>query len=276
MTPNHPPEDEEQSSMTATLVRAMLERHGIPKHKLSAVVGEFFGLSRSAAHRRVHGSAPWSLEELQKLAAHYGESLAEVVGTTQNNDGTPAVMQWGGTRWPARVWLGEETTTNIKDPFVAVRVGGEYQIVSTSQAAGSPIFRVKQFSVDQTRRHLKRIAVLDDDRSVTDALCTQMGLAGYEPTAYYTEEALAAEFLTGQFDAFVIDWMLSGTTATGLIAKIRAAMPQAVIAVLTGEIKGSMSRAAGVAEASTTYRFRICEKPARLPLIVAALNPDAL
>src|SRR5690554_5214867 len=67
------------SSNAAQLVRALLERHGIPRHRHSSFVGEFFGLSRAASYLRVNKSSAWTLDEFQALADRFGEPLAQVL-----------------------------------------------------------------------------------------------------------------------------------------------------------------------------------------------------
>lgn len=142
------PKDEEQPSTTAALVRSLLDRHGIPKHKQSSVVEEFFQLSRSAAHRRVHGNAPWNVEELQRLAAHYGETLLELFGGASESDGEAAVFLNGGLSTRCRAWLGEETAS--RDGYVAVRMGSRLLVMPGRDAGDKAVYKVLRFLVDQT------------------------------------------------------------------------------------------------------------------------------
>lgn len=147
-----PPKDNEQPSTTAALVRGLLDRHGIPKHKQSSVVEEFFRLSRSAAHRRVHGSAPWNVDELERLAAHYGETLVELFGGASAADGEVAVFLNGGLSTRCQAWLGEETAS--REGYVAVRMGTRLLVMPGRDAGDKAAFKVLRFTVDQTLPNL--------------------------------------------------------------------------------------------------------------------------
>ena len=83
--PPSPPSSKEQraetqSTLAARCIRALLDRAALPRHRHSAHIAELLKLSYHQAHRRVAGSAPWSLEELQAVAAHHGETLVDLFG----------------------------------------------------------------------------------------------------------------------------------------------------------------------------------------------------
>src|SRR6187431_1684621 len=93
-------------SLAVSFVRALMERHGLPKYRQSAWLADAMGLSYSQAHRRMTGASPWSLEDLAKVAALFGESLSELVSAGQPQASIPAVMDVGGARLACQLWLG--------------------------------------------------------------------------------------------------------------------------------------------------------------------------
>src|SRR5437868_11690840 len=84
-----------------------MDRYGLPKYRQSAWLADATGLSYSQAHRRMTGASPWSLEDLAKVAALFGESLSEVVSAVQPGASVVGVMNIGSTWMPCRLWLGD-------------------------------------------------------------------------------------------------------------------------------------------------------------------------
>ena len=80
-------------SLAVAGVRPLMERHGLPRYGQSAWLADALGLSYSQAHRRMTGASPWTLEELAKVAALFGESLADVVAVTQTGAAVPGTIQ---------------------------------------------------------------------------------------------------------------------------------------------------------------------------------------
>src|SRR5512140_2857411 len=93
-------------SLAVACVRALMERHGLPKYRQSAWLADATGLSYSQAHRRMSGTSPWSLEDLEKVAALFGETLADVVSSVQPGASVPGTMSVGAAQMPCRLWLG--------------------------------------------------------------------------------------------------------------------------------------------------------------------------
>ena len=73
---DHP---EGEPALAAQCIAALLTRHGIPKYRFAVTVSEILGLSYSAGNRRLTTNASWSLEELSRVAEHFGETLEELV-----------------------------------------------------------------------------------------------------------------------------------------------------------------------------------------------------
>ena len=254
----------------------MLERHGIPKHRHSSFIGEFFNLSRAAAHQRVNRSSAWTLEELQALGARFGESLADMLGARAPNDGTRATLRVGGMQVGCRVWFTQESDEAHSDAFVAMENAGAYVVVPATAATAQGSLRIARFEVDQARVVPPRVAVLDDERDVTNSLCVQLRSAGLDALGYFTAEELLADIPQSAFDGYVIDWLLRDGNAVPLLAAIRSQPKHSAVVLLSGKMRSGSADPNDVAAASTTYKVQVFEKPAHLPLILSALENDGL
>src|SRR5678810_489157 len=95
-------------TLAVACVRALMERHGLPKYRQSAWLADAMGLSYSQAHRRMTGASPWTLEDLAKVAGLFGETLADAVAATQPGSAVTGTMNVGATAMPCRIWLGDE------------------------------------------------------------------------------------------------------------------------------------------------------------------------
>jgi len=252
-------------------------RHGIPKHRQAAYVGELFGISRAASHRRTHGTAAWTLEELQAIAEKFGETLPEMLGGGRLKGGTRATLQLGDVQTSCRIWLQPDDDDFGGGPFVAMENAGSYIVVPASAAVGQPTLRVQRIEIDQAVDKPPRIAVLDDDREVTKSICAGLREKGYEASPYNTIDALMAEIKREPFDGYILDWKLrGGVTVLPLIAMIREETKHGAIALVSGKFRDSTLDTHEVAVASSNYNFPTFEKPVQLEFIVAALARDGL
>jgi CheY-like chemotaxis protein len=268
--------DEGPLSLAAQVVRALLERHGIPKHRHSSFVGEFFNLSRAAAHQRVNRSAAWTLEELLALAQHFGESLSDVVNSRREDDGRPATLRIGGLQVSCRIWLDRTSSNASTDTFVAVENAGSYVVVPATAASTQNAVRIARLELVQSISTPARIAVLDDERDVANSLCDQLRGVGLEAVGYFAAEELMADISKTPYDGYVVDWLLSEGNAIPLLAMIRGQPKPSAVVLLSGKMRTGSADPMDVASASTTYRVQVVEKPAHLPLILSALELDGL
>ncbi len=265
-------DEEECSSLAAQVVRGLLERHGVAKHKQSAVIAQMFGLSRSAAHRRISGMAHWTLEELQQIAGAYGETLAEVLEKDASS-GEKGVLEVEGKRVDCLVWLGEPATAATTQGLVAKQDRGLYVITTAPPTTGAPHFRVNRLEFSKLARPgMRRIAVLDDDRDTADGLCAQLRRQGYEAKAYYDAASFKAESASEKFDGYVLDWVLGNATAGELIVMLRDQGVQSPIAILSGYIHEENDQLHQIAAAQATHKVQVVGKPILLPLVISALT----
>jgi hypothetical protein len=92
-----------QGQLAGNGIRALLERAGLPRHRHSARLGSLLNLSYHQAHRRVAETSPWSMAELQTVAAHHGETLVDRFGEQKSADDETAVHIAGPLRVTCRL-----------------------------------------------------------------------------------------------------------------------------------------------------------------------------
>lgn len=270
-----PPPEDPATSHGAQLVRSLLGRHAIPRHRQVAFVREFFQLSRAAAHQRMGRSTAWTLEELQRLAAHFGESLTQVVSSETAAAGTPATLQVGGMQVACRIWLVDDDSPH-HDAFVALENAGAFVVVPVTASAKPGSRRVARLEIDQVSAVSPRVAVLDDTPNGASALCEQLGRAGLNASGYPSAAALATALVEAPFDGYVIHWSLRDEHVLPLLATIRSQPRHAAVVLLTGKLRSSSAAVHDIAAASAAFKVQVFEKSVHLPLLIAALENDGL
>jgi hypothetical protein len=141
------------SSLAVACVRALMERHGLPKYRQSAWLADAMGLSYSQAHRRMTGASPWTLEDLAKVAGLFGETLADAVAATQPGSAVTGTMNVGATAMPCRIWLGDEVDRRSAGPVVAIRTSVGWSAVPASEATGDVVYRIEKIRSAPRQRH---------------------------------------------------------------------------------------------------------------------------
>ena len=153
-------------SLAVQCVRALMERHGLPKYRQSAWLADATGLSYSQAHRRMTGTSTWSLEDIARVAELFGESLADVVSVDRSHARRcPARCEMGTRDLPVRALdrrRDRQAQSGIgRRRADVVRVGsarrgrGDRRCRFTASIGWKPGRRSRRVSV---------VAVLDDDQ----------------------------------------------------------------------------------------------------------------
>jgi CheY-like chemotaxis protein len=268
----HDSHEDDSLSLAAQVVRSLLERHGIAKHRHASFVGDFFNLSRAAAHQRVNRSAAWTLEELKALATHFGESLSGLVGAHGADDARPAVIRIGGLQTLGKVWLDRSTPAASTDSFVALEDEAGLTVVPATAVTDSKGVRVARLEIEQAITKPARVAVIDDEQDVASALCDQLRSFGLAAESFDEVEKLADEIEREPYDGYVVDWLLRKGNATTLLATIRAQPIPSAVVLLSGKLRSGSADPADVAAVCTAFRVQLIEKPAQVPLLVSALE----
>jgi len=252
-------------------VRALLERHGLPKYRQSAWLADAIGLSYAQAHRKMNGAAAWTLEELERVGALLGESLADVVAPGGVQGSVSGTLSIGKARMPCELWIGASVEEARADALVAVQSGTEWTAILAEEAGGRPTFAIDRLQARPSSASRKRIAVLDDDRDLTDSICAHLQDSGYEARPFYRTADLQSQVKTERYDAFVIDWIVGETSTVKLIAALRAQDATCPIVVLTAQVVAGVVRESEIAQAVASFNFVFAEKPVRMAILSASL-----
>ena len=224
-----------QGSLAATCIRALLDRAGLQRHRHSAHVAALLKLSYHQAHRRLTGIAPWSLEELQAVAAHHGETLVDLFGEQKSADYETALLIAGPLRVTCRLWPGQPLAQHRPGDLIAIKGGSEWVVMVAGDTPTPQACAVRRLIIEPKPDRPRRFAVLDDDVDVARGLAAGLVELGFEATAFATEAQLEAALQFGSFDAYVIDWVLPNGTAEALVTRLRSQSATSPIALLTGK-----------------------------------------
>jgi ActR/RegA family two-component response regulator len=248
-------------------VRALLNRHDIPSSRHVTTVGQILGMGYAIVHRRMTGATAWEVEEIVKVAEHFGESVAQVFAEERADDYQMAVLVAGSARAPCRLVVGPPVRDASRTSLVAIRAGDQWLVMPGAEAATGECFEVRRLLITGKSDHRWRIGILDDDPIETASLKEHFVDRGCEAEAFHSIEELVGQMKVRPFDAYVIDWVLSEGSAAELVGMIRADDRRCPIAILTGKMKAELEPA--VAKAVAAHKLLFYEKPTKVSLISA-------
>ncbi len=253
-------------------VRALMERHGLPKYRQSAWLADATGLSYSQAHRRMTGASTWSLEDIARVAELFGESLADVVSLAAPSTSVPGVMHMGTTRLPVQLWIGEAVDKPNPEAVVAVQTSSGWAALTAGEATEGVVYKIERLEAKPTLAARKVVAVLDDDQDLTNSICAHFEASGYDARPFFTIAELLSSLDPRRFDAYVLDWIIGETSALKLIAAVRAKDANCPIVVLTAQVMAGVVDEADIADAVKRFGLVFHEKPVRTSILTATLG----
>jgi hypothetical protein len=257
-----------------------MDRHGLPRYRHSAWLADATGLSYSQAHRRMNGTSPWSLEEVERVAALFGESLAQLLEAdaaqpgASGQDGTRSpvggTVRVGSADLPCRIWLGEALARPEPGSVVAVRTGSGWQAVAADEDMRDA-WSIGRLEARPAERPRRSVAVLDDDEDLTRSVCAHHDEDGYAARPFFRTEDLPAGPDGPRFDAYVIDWLVGPSSTVGLLAALRARDAHCPIVVLTAQVVAGVVDESEIAAAVARHGLVFAEKPVRMSILSATL-----
>ena len=259
-------------SLAVSCVRALMERHGLPKYRQSAWLADAVGLSYAQAHRRMNGTSPWSLEDLAQVAGLFGETLVDLVSLGLPQSSVPAVMNVGSARVACQLWLGPALDKPSVGSVVAVRTSDGWSAVPAAEATEGVVYKIERIEARPVALARKLIAVLDDDQDLTNSICAHFQSSGYDARPFYRTADLLAVATSQQFDAYVIDWIVGEKSTLKLIGSLRAQNATCPIVVLTAQVLSGVVDEADIADAVKRYGLVFSEKPVRTSILAATLT----
>ena len=258
-------------SLAVRCVRALMERHGLPKYRQSPWLADAIGLSYSQAHRRMTGASTWTLEDLERVGALFGESLVQVITLDPAQGSVSGIMKLGSATLDCQLWLGETVTNPKSDSLVAISTSTGWVAVLASEATDGVTYKIDRLEAKPSVASRKVIAVLDDDQDLTNSICAHFESSGYEARPFYKTADLVSSAKVQRYDGFVIDWIVGETSTIKLIASLREEDASAPIVVLTAQVLLGMVDETDIAEAVKTFGLVFSEKPVRMSILAATL-----
>jgi ActR/RegA family two-component response regulator len=268
--PREPAGSSGAPSFAVTCVRALMERHGLPKYRQSPWLADALGLSYSQAHRRMTGASPWTLEDLARVAALFGESLPDVVSHVQPRTSVAGVMKVGDARLPCELWIGDPLDAPRPDAVVAVKTSSGWSAVPAREAEGV-IYRIERLEARPDATVRRPIAVLDDDQDLTDSICAHLEASGYDARPFYRTADLLSSAAGQRCDGYIVDWIVGEKSTLHLIGSLRAQDAKCPIVVLTAQVLSGVVDEAEIADAVKRYDLVFSEKPVRTSILAATL-----
>ena len=281
-----------QSPWVAERLAGLMEEHGVPIRQQANLLAELCGLSLSQARRKLRG-AVWSFEEVLAVVQRFGASLDQVFSDTPHagvaqaplSPGASALLQQDATflmdklALPCRVRLG---ALSIGAPGGELLTAQNHEVwyVGTKeqlerQRVKGPYYRADQvLLMPSTVKPRIRIAILDDDIGTSETLGEWFNAAGYAATAFTSCEQLLASQI-GNYDAFVVDFMLAGgDSSQTIISHIRQVLPGAPIVLLTGKLRDGQISESDLTTILRTASVIFFEKPVRPSVLAATIENE--
>ncbi len=264
--------DTEAAPLAVRCVRALLERHGLPKYRQSPWLADALGLSYSQAHRRMSGTSVWTLEDLERVGALLGENLADVVRLGEPSKSVPAIARLGSATFECRLWIGERLDHAGPTQVVALSTAAGWIAVVASEDTSQPAYAIDRLEASPAKSARKTIAILDDDQDLTNSMCAHFEATDYEARPFYKTADLLSSAKAQRYDAFVIDWIVGETSTLKLIAELRAQDSACPIIVLTAQVVSGLVNEEEIAQAVTKHGLVFSEKPVRMSILSATLT----
>ncbi|MBO9102001.1 MULTISPECIES: helix-turn-helix domain-containing protein [Rhizobium] len=261
-----------EPGLAARCIAALLVRHGIPKYRHAVTVSEILGLSYSAANRRLTMNASCSLEELTQIAAHFGETLEELISLDTTDALIDASIVINSHIVPCRIRLGNAVGQVPPGTLIATEIDGAWRVMPSDAKSTIPAHAVTRLLIEPTNSR-RRVAVLDDHVDTAETIVRYMETSGLDAVAFNDPQDLCDQ---SGFDAYVLDWIIERDarrqTVLELVEKIRTRNARCPIIILTGQIRTGNADEANIAAALARHDLKFFTKPASMPILVAALN----
>ena len=94
------------------------------------------------------GTAPWSVDELQAVAAHHGETLTDLFSGIKGADYEAAVLIAGALRVGCRILPGPPVEQHRPSELIAVKGGSEWVVVMAGDTPTPQAFTVRRIVIE--------------------------------------------------------------------------------------------------------------------------------
>ncbi|PCE34391.1 response regulator [Burkholderia ubonensis] len=263
--------------ITATKVRDLLTRNGIPPRSHNTTIANVLGLSFSVVTRKMKGLIPWNLSQLRDIATHFGVPPAILLDDKGAHAGAApemldATLVIEARRFRCRAAISTKASSQAESDFVAFQSQGEWIVIERQHAHEGRTYPVDVIELRSTQQqaYAARIAVVDDSPDVAETVCEYFIEKGVNAIPYYDGASFRKALEVEDFDGYILDWMLGDQTAADLVRSIRSSENgDAPIFLLTGKISTGEASEDEIARVVSHFNARCEEKPVRLPILFA-------
>lgn len=271
----------ESTLLTINNIRNVMLDNGIPKHKQTKALSEILMISSTYAHYKLKGRVALSKEDLTRIAKTYKVdpmvlgTANDVVHFVASSHAINGKLRVGEHLLRCQAWIGD-VIEHIQDiEFVAIEDPEMGWLVKELDALPEEeiAYRVERIEIALRQKEEATVAILDDDTSLTSAICNYLNYAGFKTTPFRDVASLLEALEHDIFDIYILDWLVGNDTCETVMQKIRASdYGDAPIYVLTGNLLTGRVRESDIARAITKYKIVTQEKPVRMPILVAELQ----
>lgn len=252
-------------------IQALLDRHGVPERRRNTTLEAAAGMKYQQVRRRMTGETPWNVDEIKRLASHFGEPVFKLLGALVDDAGQPAVLRLAGLQLACSVWTGEAIAgEKAVGPLVAAQdaESGGWEVLPPADAAGRAIFEVRRiiFEAEEPRR----VAVIVANVEMAEAIVQFLRQKGMEAISYSSADHIRSALETITFDGYIVDWQLGEQDARDFLHLIRGRSAVAPLIVLADTLTDSQE--AQFDEVTATFRAQLFVKPARTLMLFNALT----
>ena len=264
---------DDRKLLISKAIQAVLDRHGVPERQRLNTLEAAAGMSYQQVRRRMTGETPWNVDEIKRLASHFGEPLFKLLGTLVDDAGQQATLLLGGISLPCSIWIGPHAPPKARiGPLVAIasETGEHWTAVPLAEAGDRKAYEIKRLIFESAPP--RRVAIVDDDDDLAASIVQFLREKGLDAISYRTGEHLRSALETSRFDGFILDWMLGEGNVRELLPEVRARNPNAPIIILTGEFEAGGAQEDELAATISAYRAQLYQKPTRMLSLFNALE----
>ena len=263
---------DDRKLLISKAIQAVLDRHGVPERQRLNTLEAAAEMSYQQVRRRMTGETPWNVDEIKRLASHFGEPLFKLLGTLVDDVGQQATLLLGGISLPCSIWIGPLSPPKARiGPLVAIHseAGDHWTAVPLADAGDRKAYEIKRLIFESAPP--RRVAIVDDDDDLAASIVQFLREKGLDAISYRTGEHLRAALDTSRFDGFILDWMLGEGNVRELLPELRARNPNAPVIILTGQLEAGAEED-DLASTISAYRAQLYEKPTRMLSLFNALE----
>ena len=263
-------------------LKSFLLGKGVARHKQTAEIAGLLGLAKTSVFRKFKGESSFTLPELKTIADHFGTDVDTLRGhppgpgasrlASSHAEMQSARLHLPGLPPQGQLIAGPPLDDGDVCDLVAVQRGSTWEVFpwGATELRGLPLNSVELLQLRAAPRH--RVAVLEDDANA--AALVGMALEGEGMTVHTYQEpaSLITALAQRPYQAYVVDWLLGGSTAEAAIRAIRERQPTAPIVITTGAMHTGAETEGALIPFAELHGAGIFEKPFRQAVLASYLR----